>query len=111
MAAALGHDADSQDLDCCAPKFFVGNCSGLKIHKSEIHQMVKMDCTYSDCTQVGKRFKMLSVIWSILVGIHAQRVFEGARGADGEVPLLHHFQLLQNGDFQVNPRLREKVQY
>ena len=55
MAAALAQDNDSQDLDCCAPKFFVENCNGLKIHKSDIHLMVKMDCTYSDCNQVTKR--------------------------------------------------------
>ena len=53
MAAAVGNDWDSQDLECCAPKVFVKQCRGQKILKSQIHSMVKMDCTYSSCNQSG----------------------------------------------------------
>ena len=53
MAAAVGNDWGCQDLECCAPKVFVKQCRGQKIHKSQIHSMVKMDCTYSSCNQSG----------------------------------------------------------
>jgi len=53
MAAALGNDLDSEDLECSAPLFVLHSCSGEKIHKSQIQTVVKMDCTYSNCNQSG----------------------------------------------------------
>ena len=49
MAAALG----SEELDCSVPASIVQSCSGEKIQKSDIKQMIKMDCTFSHCNQSG----------------------------------------------------------
>ena len=49
MAAALGRD----ELNCSVPVSIVQSCSGEKIQKSDIKKMIKMDCTYNNCTQSG----------------------------------------------------------
>ena len=50
MAAAL---VDDQEIDCSAPTYMVHSCSGMRIHRSQIEKMVKMDCTYTNCSQSG----------------------------------------------------------
>ena len=49
MAAALGSD----ELLCSVPVSIVQSCSGEKIQKTDIKQMIKMDCTFNNCNQSG----------------------------------------------------------